>query len=226
MDRTPRFPLPVDFVQDFANPHQFGILDSITIAWNTSFVNLTDITVVLSTIAKMSQYINDIDGYPLIWQDEWFMSLRFLPIFHQLLCLPRDNLDKTSLNPEMIIREAVRLACITLFSIMNRKFRISPDGITRYRSRIMNLLIKFPVPWFPFHSLRLWVLSIAGLVSVGKEREWYIGEILNTMEQLGIASWNEVLMIVKAIVWVDGLLDEEVEKLGLEVTKSGSLILS
>jgi hypothetical protein len=217
MDTPPRFQLPNDLIQDFDNPHRFIGLDSATAAWNVEFAGQTDISVVLSDIARMAQFINDAAGSAFIWQDIWFMCLRFLPIFHKLLSLPRDHLDQQNAKPGTAIREVVRLTCIVLLSLMNRRFCITPDLVAMYKNQIPKLLINNPVDWSSLSNLRLWVLVIAGLVAEGKERAWLVGEVLKTMDQLGLNTWNEAFSVVKEIIWLDELLNDDANKFGFEI---------
>ena len=148
-DTPPRFQLPNAFIHGFTGPHRFVVLDSAIAAWNAEYPDQTDITVVLSDIARMAQHINNTVEVSSLWRDIWFMSLRFMPMFQQLLALPRANLDQLNLERGVVIREALRLTCVILLSIMNRSFCISPDGISMHRIRVMNLLINNPVDWFP-----------------------------------------------------------------------------
>jgi hypothetical protein len=217
-DTPPRFKLPNDLIHGFSDPHRFVILDSTIAAWNTEHPDKADITLVLSNIARMAQLMNDTPGSAFLWRDIWYMSLRFMPMFQQLLSVPRYNLDEVNLEQGVVIREALRLTCIILLSMMNRKFCISPDGISMYRYRVMKLFINNPTDWFPFLNLRLWVLVIAGLVAEGKQRRtWHIREIVSTMAQLGLNSWNEVLLNVKGITWVGELMNDEANLLGSEI---------
>jgi hypothetical protein len=223
IDGPPRFQLPKDLIQDFHDPHRFIGLDSTIAAWNVEFADQTDITTVLSDIAKMAQFINDTSESALLWRDIWFMAQRFMPVFRQLLSLPRDLLDQLDLKSDIVIREVLRLTCILLLSLMNRRFAIIPDGVAMYKDRIPKLLANNPVDWSPFSNLHLWVLIIAGLVAVGAERAWLVGEISKSMDHLGLNTWNEAFSIAKEMIWVDDLLNDDAKILGAEIEKLTAL---
>jgi hypothetical protein len=220
----PRFPLPNDLIQDFENSHRFTGLDNIIAAWISEFADRADIMLVLPAIARMIQFINDTVKSPLFWQDIWFMTRRFLPIFQQLLSLPKEDLEKSSIEAGAVIREVVRLTCIVLLGIMNRAYGNSPDGIEAHRYEVLQILKNIPANWSSFLSLRLWVLVITGLVAEGGEREWLIREILSTMRQLELGTWDEALSTVQGIIWVDDIFEDEANKLGFEIGKFSSNI--
>jgi hypothetical protein len=206
--------------QGFVNRHRFFDLEGIIAALNSMYVEQADICLVLSAIARMAQFMNDSPRNAPFWRDMWFMSLKFMPIFQQLLSLPRDDLDQLHLEPGVVIREATRLTCIILLGIMNKKFHIDPDGIAIHKNRVMKLLSNTSTDWFPFMKLRLWILVITGLVEEGRERAWHVGEISKAMKQLDLNTWNEALLTVKEIIWVDELLDDEAHKLESEVQQT------
>jgi hypothetical protein len=220
----PRFPLPDDLIQVFDNPHRFNGLDNIIAVWRTEFGDKGDITFVLLDIARMAQFINDTVNSAPLWQDIWFLTRRFSPILYELISLPREDLDQLSSRPGNLIREAVRLACIVFLGIMNRRFRVSPDGIVTSWYQLVRILKNTTADWSLFLNLRLWVVVVAGLVAEGSEREWLIGETSNTMKQLELKSWAEALSIVKGIIWVDELLNEEANTLGSEIRKFDSIL--
>lgn len=219
MDTAPRFPIPNDLVHHFTNGHHFDIHSGIITAWHAHFPHLADIAETLQSVARMAQHINDTTGSTRmsLWRDEEFMVRYFQPILHDALSLRRVDLNQPHLLPEVVIQEAARLSCLIFLSSMNRKFRLSLDGVMIYRAEVMKLLIRHPVAWSFFLDLRLWVLVIGGLVAEHELRAWHIDEISSTMEQLGLTSWNAAHSIIKRILWVENLLDEEAERLGFEI---------
>lgn len=74
--------------------------------------------------------------------------------------------------------------------------------------------------WFPFLDLKLWVLVISGLVSVGEERSWYIAEIRGVMVELGLSRTCEMMEVVRGIVWVEIPLEEGAKRLVEDIQTS------
>ncbi|PCG99744.1 Hypothetical protein PENO1_051540 [Penicillium occitanis (nom. inval.)] len=58
------------------------------------------------------------------------------------------------------------------------------------------------IDWTPYLKLRLWVLAIASLAADGEEVQWYVHEICGTTTQLGLLDWDEVLDILRQILWM------------------------
>jgi hypothetical protein len=155
------------------------------------------------------------------------MSRRYMPVLHTLLSLPRYSLwlasDAAELNRGFVIREAIRLTCLVLIALTNRKFYIPPDQISFRYSLVTSLLTKNAVNWFPFLDLKLWVLVISGIVSEGEERSWYIAEISSVMEELGLSRTCEMMEVVRGIVWVEIPLEEEARRVVEDIQTSFDL---
>jgi hypothetical protein len=145
------------------------------------------------------------------------MVQNFLPVLYKALSLSRMDLGQLNMAQEVVMQEAIRLACLIFLSAMNRKFRVSLDGVVIYKAEVMKLLIRLPVDWSFFLELRLWVLVIGGLVTEGEERAWHIAEVVGTMERLGLDTWKVAHSIIKSILWVDDIFQDESEQLGFEV---------
>ncbi|KUL89219.1 hypothetical protein ZTR_03658 [Talaromyces verruculosus] len=58
------------------------------------------------------------------------------------------------------------------------------------------------IDWTPYLKLRLWVLAIAALAADGEEVQWYVHEICGTATQLGFLEWDEVLDVLRQILWM------------------------
>lgn len=55
--------------------------------------------------------------------------------------------------------------------------------------------------------LLLWILFVGGLSSQGAERKWFISHLGFVVENLTLASWNEIKICIMGILWSDGLAD-------------------
>ena len=219
MDTPPRFPLPSELVYRFINEHHFGILNGIIETLGADFPHMADIVQVLPQMAKMAQYINDLIGSmeTSLWQDEWFMVRRFQPVLYQVLSLPRLQVRQLNLVPGAVIREAVRLACLIFLGSVNSRFYVSLGGVVPYKAEMMKLLARYAVPWPSLLALRLWVLVIGGMLTEEEVRVWHVREISQTMHQLGLEGWMDAYAVIKETLWVNGTLDDEAERLGIEV---------
>jgi hypothetical protein len=104
--------------------------------WNAAFPELFDITTFLSHAANLSNYIDERAISVEIWQDDLFISRTFNAVVHQLLSLPRHTktMEQGAPPPQLVMREAIRRACIVLFGLLRDKFLVHPSGISQYRN--------------------------------------------------------------------------------------------
>src|ERR1700755_1021789 len=104
--------MPTDLVEEFNSLHHFVILDSAILAWNATFPTLTDISALLMSLANVAQFMNENPCNALIWRDDMLKGRRLALVMHQLLSLPRIDLNSKSdaeSKPEIVMREAIRL---------------------------------------------------------------------------------------------------------------------
>jgi hypothetical protein len=141
------------------------------------------------------------------------MSRRYIPVLHTLLSIPRHLITHNETNQGLVIREAIRLTCLLLIALTHRKFSIPPDEAPHYYLLVTSLLRDNKVNWFPFLDLKLWALVVAGGVSEGAKREWYVGEIKGVMGELGLGKTCEMMEVVRGVVWVEVPLEEGVRGL-------------
>lgn len=173
--------------------------------WNAAFPELSDITTFLCHAANLSSYIDECAISVEIWKDDLFVSRAFNAVVHQLLSLQRhtEAMEKGISSPQLVIREAMRRACIILFGLLRDKFSVHPSGISQHRNRVKELLVQRPIDWSAFLELRLWVLLTAGLAAEDAETSWYIDEIKGTIVQMRISGWNDGVAAVRSILWME-----------------------
>ena len=172
--------------------------------WNTAYPELCDITTFLHQAANLTEYIDERAVNAEIWKDDLFISKTFNAVVHQLLLLQRhtEAMEKGRSSPPLVMREAMRRALIILFGLLRTKFSVHPSGIPQHRSRVKDLLVQCPVDWSAFLELRLWVLLTAGLAADDDESLWYINEIKCIMVEMRISRWDDVVEVVRSILWM------------------------
>lgn len=198
----PFFPLPHKILTHVANKVQ----PSPTLErWTACSPELSDITTFLYSAADLSYYIDERAVGVEIWKDDLFVSKTFNAVVHQLLSLQRypEAMEKAKCSPQLIMREAMRLACMVLFGLLREKFSVQPSGFSKQRDRLKEFLIQHRTGQSDFLELHLWVLLIAVLAAKDHETSWYIDEIKSTMAQMGISEWNDGVEVARNILWMD-----------------------
>ena len=180
-------------------------LSPILQKWNAAFPELSDITTFLYHAANLFSYIDERATSAEIWKDDLFVSRTFNAVVHQLLSLQRhtEAMEKGMSSPQLVMREAMRQACMVLFGLLRDKFSVCPSGISQHRNRVKQLLVQRLIDWSDFLELRLWVLLTAGLAAEDDETSWYIDEIKGTIVQMGLSGWNDGVEVVRSILWME-----------------------
>jgi hypothetical protein len=72
----------------------------------------------------------------------------------------------------------------------------------QHNNSVKELLSQHPVDWSGFSDLRLWVLVTASLAIEDDRISWYMDEICGAAVQLGISGWNDVVEVMKSVLWM------------------------
>lgn len=169
--------------------------------WNSNFPNLSDITDFLGEASNLTSYIDEHACDTQMWKDDLFASRTFNGVVHQLLSLQR-HFEGGLTSPALVMREAIRRACMILFGLLRDKFSIRPSGVSQHKDKVKELLLKHKIDWSEFWELKLWVLLAASLATENEETSWYITEIKEVTVQMKISGWSEVIGAARSILWM------------------------
>lgn len=210
-DSAPFFPPPRHLLSPVANKVP---MSSILQKWNSIFPDLTDITDFLVQAVNLTTYIDEHAGDAEMWKDDLFASKTFNAVVHQLLSLQR-HFEGGLSSPALVMREAIRRACMILFGLLRDRFSVRPSGVSQHKNKVKDLLVQHPIDWPEFLELRLWVLLTASLAAEDEEISWYIEEIKGVMVQMEISTWNEVVGVAKSIFWMGETFKIQSDILGI-----------
>jgi hypothetical protein len=173
--------------------------------WSTTFPELSDIATLLDDAASLSSSIDERAITSGIWKDDLFVSRTFNGVVHQLLSLERytEAIKGGTSSPQLVMREAMRCACMILFALLREKFSVHPSGILQHKTGVKKILVKHSVDWSAFLGLRLWVLATASLAVEDYEISWYIDEMRDTAVQMGISKWSDIVEVVRSVLWME-----------------------
>ncbi|PMD44507.1 hypothetical protein L207DRAFT_525832 [Hyaloscypha variabilis F] len=200
-DIAPFFPRPHHLLTQVASK---AVPSTILQRWNAKFPELSDITTFLIDAASLTSYIDERAIEGVIWKDDMFVSRTFNGVVHQLLSLQRDTeaLEAGITSPQIVMREAMRRACIILFALLRDKFSVHPSGMSQHSNSVKELLSQHPVDWSGFSDLHLWVLVTTSFAIEDDKISWYMDEIRGAAVQLGISGWNDVVEVMKSVLWM------------------------
>jgi hypothetical protein len=213
LDRAPFFPVPAHLLMQIPNQTESS---AVLQRWSATFPELSDIASFLFDARIMADYINQNAGQPDLWEDYHFIGRVFHNTVHQLLSLPRhgERLERGEAPQEFLMREAIRLGCLALFSLLRTKFYISPSGLSEHKNKVREFLDRHLIDWSLFPELQIWVLTTAALATRDEETSWYLAEIKFAMSTMRLSQWKEAIPIVKSILWVDAVFTPRGENFG------------
>lgn len=153
-----------------------------------------------------------------------------LVVLHRLLSLKRYDLSIKT-GPELEAREVIRLALIVFLGHFKHRIGFIHGGnAASYCDRIRCLTDCHP-DWSALFGLQLWTLVVCGIEQSqpATAQEWYSHQLALIMLQMGLRDWSSAMNIVYGLVWLDDLVPDRVEMLGMateiklnELISSGS----
>jgi len=92
-----------------------------------------------------------------------------------------------------------------------------------YMERFISLIAFNSIDWSNLQDWRLWLLVIGATNGTADDRLLFIEPILETMQALGIDSWEQVMEILTDFCWVDEVFRPKTLELGREVVARAAL---
>jgi hypothetical protein len=144
---------------------------------------------------------------------------------HQALSLPRWDLitgeGRGAMAQVSALAELVRIATLSLFCIIVSQTSGDIGYIIPRRDvpfqYLMSLIDgKF---WEGKLKLKLWLLVNQFCVESGFSRIWYLEQIVDTMSQVNICCWKDLMSCLREVVWIEGLAPLDMSELRLYVDK-------
>ncbi|XEV07109.1 hypothetical protein FSHL1_012396 [Fusarium sambucinum] len=144
---------------------------------------------------------------------------------HQALCLPRWDLiteEGTGAMAQLsALAELVRIATVSLFCIIVSQTSGDLGYIIPRRDVPFQYLMSLIDDrfWDGKRELKLWLLVNQFCVEAGSPRIWYLEQLVNTMSQGDLWSWQDLMSSLQEVIWVEGLAPLEMSELRLYMDK-------
>ncbi|KAF2494834.1 hypothetical protein BU16DRAFT_618815 [Lophium mytilinum] len=215
----PKFPLPLHALSTLRAEHLElpwwlppGATDASNM-WTLVFPSdtpLADIFRDLATAVMTLKLETTRSGRPL-WLDTQFVRDYLDPLTHRLL---ETSIGVEAVNSGSFRGECSRLAAVILLGKIRRAARGGRGvfmGIETEKLRV--LLVRYGSEWTVFKPMLLWVLVLGALEVEGEERGWFCAIIRKTAGEIGLRGWDEVVVTVSNLLWVEEVLGGEGEGL-------------
>ncbi|KIX04526.1 uncharacterized protein Z518_05396 [Rhinocladiella mackenziei CBS 650.93] len=151
-------------------------------------------------------------------------------ITHNLLSLPRRLILSDPGHPStahLVLREAIRLASLLFLTAPVGRVAGNRDLHAKHRGRLPKLLRSYHdiTDWSDLEELEVWVLVVGAWAEVGEDRKWMVRRIKGVMRMKGL-DWPGVLGVLRRIALIEGVWNNEVDRIGAEVAQMQSVSLN
>ncbi|KAF2972930.1 hypothetical protein GQX73_g578 [Xylaria multiplex] len=192
------------------------LLDS----WDKKCPYLGDIYSALTATAAVASYVNQHCQTLNFWTDDVTAARLLAPALHEVLSLEGRALASSPLHPGYsgtAAREAFRRSLLIFLASLKAKFGAAKFELKRHLDDFRQISRIPHVDWALIPELNLWAHTIAALEEESDQRSWHVSAITSIMESTGFASSQQVLGVVRDIIWVEALFMEKVEALSHEI---------
>ncbi|QPC62746.1 hypothetical protein HYE67_004977 [Fusarium culmorum] len=162
------------------------------------------------------------------WSDNPTDSAFVLPVCyltHQALSLPRwDLITEESMETTtqaLALAELVRAATVSVFCIVVSQTSEDMGYMISRREVPFQYLMSLIDDefWNGKLNLKLWLLVTQLCIEAGYSRFWCLGQIVDTMSQVNLRSWKDLMSCLREVAWVEGLAPFEMSQLRLYIEK-------
>jgi hypothetical protein len=216
-DTTPRF---LSLMGDGPNEELQFTLTRLIARLENRGVNLTLLGEGLRKMGRLANYINNHAQEPDFWKAGVTCTRLLGPAAHCILNITRLDLLRC---PEgegscsmLLLQEIVRLTLLTIMASLKKAFSLVADELRLFQERFSNLtLLMAGLSLFP--ELRLWAYLVDACAREDPIPQCHMPEILRAMRELQILKSADAVAVAKKIIWVDHLLDRQIERVKIEI---------
>ncbi|KAI0193420.1 hypothetical protein EV127DRAFT_424982 [Xylaria flabelliformis] len=225
----PYFGIPRDSIIDTNTRSDTTYFKMLLDSWNNSCPYLGDIQSALKATAAVANYVNQHCQNPKFWVDDIRGARLLTPALHEILSLEGRALPNDPLDPGysgIAAREAFRRSSLIFLAALKAKFGGMAFELGRHLDDFREIS-KIPyVNWVVIPELNLWAHTIAALEQESDQRSWHVSAIVSIMKSAAFTSSQQVLDIVRGIIWVEVLFADKVEALCHEIDSAFSATLA
>ncbi|KAJ3559940.1 hypothetical protein NPX13_g9472 [Xylaria arbuscula] len=216
----PLFEIPRDSITNIDTRNDTIYFKMLLESWDRDCPCLGDIHSALLATAAVASYVNRRCHNPEFWRDDVTAARLLLPALHAVLSLKGRALPNDPLEPTysgVAAREAFRRSLLIFLASLKAKFGVGKVELNRHL-RDFREISKIPhVDWSVIPELNLWAHTIAALETGSGQRSRHVSVIVGIMYGAGFTSSQQVLDVVRGVIWVEALFEEKINSLCYEV---------
>ncbi|KAI0436259.1 hypothetical protein F4803DRAFT_542892 [Xylaria telfairii] len=175
---------------------------------------MSSVVYVYRDLTRLAAWLETQSSMPGIERDSLSVSLFLDPIAHRALSDCAPIMSMTSSPPV----KACALAALTVIISLRRKYDGFPGALPSYTITITHALRDSGMDGPKFLTLRLWLLTIAGIAATERnERQSAQVRLVAEMRAAGLRDWGDVTKRISAMPWFKRLWEEDCILLGEDV---------
>ncbi|KAL6695371.1 hypothetical protein J3F84DRAFT_348719 [Trichoderma pleuroticola] len=226
-DSSPRFPLYASFGIPSPNgdilstsPRLRALL--LRLAQNYDMVEAGE---AMTKMSHMAGIIKEKSRSSTFWKKDVEGLLMISPALHFLLSMPRlpSNYMTQTNRGDLVARELVRLACLTIMSVLKERlsfFTVERAGLQARLVQFIAANIRYVEP--DYFDIKVWALITGALMEERSLRDLYVNEIKHIMMMTNTSVGN-LIHITQEMVWIDALTSSSANELIQDITHGDSL---
>ncbi|KAI1279383.1 hypothetical protein F5Y07DRAFT_41630 [Xylaria sp. FL0933] len=214
-NRPPHYALPADLLPTLLPPplessHQIENMTALMLSITPEMSNLVH---VYRDLKKLAAWLDTQSAMPGIERDSLSVCLFLDPIAHRALSDLASIMSMTS-----PLAKACALAALMVILSIRRKYDSFPGALPSYATTITNALGNADMHSPDHLTLRLWLLTIAGITTTERnERQSAQMRLVAEMRAAGLRNWIDVTAQISLMPWFERLWEEECTLLGEDV---------
>ncbi|KAF2963968.1 hypothetical protein GQX73_g9604 [Xylaria multiplex] len=211
-NHPPHYALPVDLLPillplPLESSHQMENMATLMLSISPE---MSSVVHAYRDLKKLATWLETQSATPGIERDGLSVSLFLDPIAHRILS---NSAPIMSMTPPLA--KACALAALVIIILVRRKYDSFPGALPSHSITIINALRGSEMDDPKFVTLRLWLLTIAGIATM--ERDEGQGaqiRLAAEMRAAGLQNWRGVTERISSMPWFERLWEEECMLLG------------
>lgn len=215
-NHLPHYALPADLLPILLPPplESSREMENMTTLMLSISPEMSSVVHVYRDLKRLAAWLETQSAMPGIESDSLSVSLFLDPIAHRALS---DSAPIMSMASPPLAK-ACALAALAIIISLRRKYDSFPSALPSYPITITGALRDSEMDGPEFLTLRLWLLTIAGIAATERnERQGAQVGLVAEMRAAGLRSWRGVTERISPMPWFERLWEEECMLLGEDV---------
>ncbi|KAI0459553.1 hypothetical protein F5B21DRAFT_248460 [Xylaria acuta] len=215
-NHPPHYALPADLLPILLPPplESSRQMENMTALMLSISPEMSSVVHVYRDLKRLAAWLETQSAMPGIERDSLSVSLFLDPIAHRALS---DSAPIMSMTSSPLVK-ACALAALVIIISLRRKYDSFPGALPSYPITITDALRDSEMDGPKFLTLRLWLLTIAGISTTERsERQGAQVRLVAEMRAAGLRNWRGVTERISPMPWFERLWEEECMLLGEDV---------